>query len=385
MTSRVLHVRTSAALAGPERQILELARRLPESEVSPGVALFVRAASDDRRAPAAHPLAGALEAEGCPAWTLEDPGFDLDAGARALATVVERHAADVVHAHDYKANAIVRRLALRRLGLRWRGVTIATVHLHTRSTLRLRLWAALDRRQLRGFPAVILVAKALERDPAVRALDAERRHLVHNGVDPVRLAGRAEAELAACRTELAAAGGGPLLLAVGRLAAQKGFDLLLDAAARLLPRFPELRIAVAGAGPEGPRLVARARRLDLAPALLWLGERRDVAGLMAAADLVVVPSRAEGLPYVALEAMALGRPLIATAVGGLPELVRDGVDGRLVAARDVAALAEAIGEALDRPETRREWGRRGRERVEGSFHAREMARATANLYRRLAA
>jgi len=377
MTLRVLHVRTSAALAGPESQILELARSLPESGVSAGVALFVRTA---REATAGHPLVRALTDVSCPCWPLEDPGFDLDAGASALATVVERHAADLVHAHDYKANAIVRRLALRR-----RAATLATVHLHTRTTLRLRLWAALDRRQLRGFPAVILVARSLERDPAVRSLEAARRYLVHNGVDPARLAARARGETAASRAELAAAGEGPRLLAVGRLTAQKGLDLLLDAGARLLPRFPDLRIAVAGTGPEGPRLVARARRQGLASTVRWLGERRDVAGLMAAADLVVIPSRAEGLPYVALEALALGRPLIATAVGGLPELVRDGVEGRLVAPRDAAALADAIADALARPEVRREWGRRGRERVEESFHAREMGRATADVYRRLVA
>lgn len=379
MTLRVLHVRSSAGVAGPERQILELARRLPGEGVEVGVVVLVGAA--DGAAPA-HPLRSACAREGRKCWELSVGRYQPAAGARRLAALIERESFDLVHAHDYKANALVARLGTAVGGDR---PTIATVHLHTRSTLRLRLYAALDRRQLRRFPAVILVSRALEDDPAVRRLAPSRRHLVHNGIDPELLSRQATEQSPDARAALEPAGSGPRLLAVGRLAEQKGFDLLLDACARLLPRFPSLRLAVAGSGPDAARLAARARALRLETAVRWLGQRADIAGLMSVADLVVLPSRREGLPYVALEALGLSRPLVATTAGGLPELIRDDIDGSLVAAGDVEALANALAFALANPARARAWGHSGRARVEALFHARDMARATANLYRRLAA
>ncbi len=377
MTLRVLHVRSSASIAGPERQILELGRRLPAEGVEMGVLLLV----GERAGPVpAHPLRAAIEREERPCWQLGVARYDLAAGVRGLADLVAREGFHLVHAHDYKANALVGRLA--RSG---GPPALATVHLHTRSSARLRLYAALDRRQLRQFPAVIVVARALEHDPAVRRLASSRRHLVHNGIDPEQLSRRAAAEAPNARAAFDLESAGPRLLAVGRLAPQKGFDLLLAACARLLPRFPRLRLAIAGSGPDGARLAERARALRLEHAVRWLGERADVAGLMSVADLIVLPSRREGLPYVALEALALGRPLVATAVGGLPELLRDGIEGRLIAAGNVDALTSALHLAFEDPAQASGWGRRGRDRVEALFHARDMARATAKLYRRLAA
>jgi glycosyltransferase involved in cell wall biosynthesis len=175
------------------------------------------------------------------------------------------------------------------------------------------------------------------------------------------------------------------LLAAGRLEDQKGFDLLLAALQRLPPAAGAPLLDVVGAGPQRAALEALAVRLGLETRVRFLGERRDLAGLMAASDVVVLPSRREGLPYVALEALALARPVVAAAAGGVGELVRAGREGWLVPVEDPEALAAALTETLAGPAEALRRARRGRRRVEEAFHARQMAAATAEIYRGLAA
>jgi glycosyltransferase involved in cell wall biosynthesis len=370
---RVLHVRSTAALAGPERQILELARALPALGVDPELAVLAPAAAEAFAA-----LAGDAAAAGLPLHVLATRRFEIGAAAAALARLVGERGIDLVHAHDYKANAVTR-WAARRLAL----PAVATVHLHTRASVRLRAYAWLDRALLPRFSAVVLVARALAADPAVRGIARERLRVVPNGLDPEPLRARAERE----RPAAGAHGEPPAqrLLAAGRLVEQKGFDLLLRALARIAPRHRDLRLAVAGDGPERGALAALGRRLGLDDRVRFLGARPDVAGLMAASDLVVLPSRHEGLPYVALEAMALERPVVAAAAGGLPDLVRAEREGWLVPAGDVQALAAALDQALAGPAEARRRARLGRRRVEEAFHARGMATATAEVYRGLVA
>ena len=142
--------------------------------------------------------------------------------------------------------------------------------------------------------------------------------------------------------------GHPLVLAVGRLHPQKGYDVLLAARAD----FGEVVVAVAGDGPLADSLAEQA------PDVRWLGRRRDVADLLAAADVVVLPSRWEARSLTAQEAMRAGRPLVATAVGGLPDLVRDGAV--LVPPGDVAALAAAVRGLLADPVAAAALGERAR-------------------------
>ncbi|MEP7053826.1 MAG: glycosyltransferase family 4 protein [Actinomycetota bacterium] len=140
------------------------------------------------------------------------------------------------------------------------------------------------------------------------------------------------------------AGDRPLVLAVGRLHPQKGFDLLVEAASQLAVRLPKPLVAIAGEGPMRRHLETRILASG-APVKL-LGRRADVAELLAAADVVVMPSRWEGSPLAAHEAMLAGRPVVATAVGGLPDLAAGGALD-LVPAGDAAALAAAIARVLD--------------------------------------
>lgn len=183
----------------------------------------------------------------------------------------------------------------------------------------------------------------------------------------------------AVRAELAA-GARRLVVCVARLQPEKGIDELLDAADLL----DDACVVVAGDGPERGRLEAEIARRALSDRLILLGHRSDISRMLSVADAFVLPSRHEGLPISLLEAMSVGLPCVATAVGGVPGLVEDGVSGVLVAPRDPAALAAALRRVLADPELSARLGAEARRVVDERHSPAAMAAAYAELYRGLA-
>lgn len=168
---------------------------------------------------------------------------------------------------------------------------------------------------------------------------------------------------AAARRSLGAGEGDLLVLAAGRLHEQKRFDVLLEAFAAVRKRVPAARLAIVGTGNLRAELESRARDLGVADRVLFAGFRADMPAVFAAADLFAISSDDEGLPMVAIEAMAAGLPVVATEVGSVGDLVEDGESGLLVPRRDPAALAGALEEVLADANLRRAMGEAGRARV----------------------
>jgi len=190
-------------------------------------------------------------------------------------------------------------------------------------------------------------------------------HVLPNGVDLARFAGaRPRAET---RSVLGIPEEAPVLIAVGELTDRKNHALLLAAAPGLAASFPDLRILIAGEGKEEPRLRAQAAASGLEEAVSFLGFRRDVPDLLAAADVLVHPARVEGFGYAVAEAMAAGLPVVATDASSLPELVDAGRTGVLFPPEDAGALAEAVAAYLADPELRARHGAAGREKAEREF------------------
>jgi glycosyltransferase involved in cell wall biosynthesis len=161
---------------------------------------------------------------------------------------------------------------------------------------------------------------------------------------------------------------------------RKGIQYLLEALALLRARGIELECAIAGEGSLRPELEKQALTLGLRAYVRFLGFVSDNAAFLDGIDLFVMPSLFEGLGVAALEAMAAGKPVVASRVGGLAESVLDGVTGILVPPRDAAALAQAIERALRQPELAREMGRKGRERVLKHFTLEQMAAKNESYY-----
>ncbi|MCU0684577.1 MAG: glycosyltransferase [Polyangiaceae bacterium] len=212
---------------------------------------------------------------------------------------------------------------------------------------------------------------------------ALRSRVIYNGVDGARFR-HDPAARERLRRELGCAEGEFFIGTGVVLSEQKGVSFLLGAARRVLALAPEARFAIAGEGPSRPELERRAAELGLGDRLRFLGYRRDIPEFLSAIDLYVLPSLWEGLPLSLLEALAAGKPVVATAVGGNAEIIEPGVNGWLVPARNEAALADAILRVRGDAALRASAAVRGRERFERFFSVEAMVSAHQRLYAEVA-
>jgi glycosyltransferase involved in cell wall biosynthesis len=285
--------------------------------------------------------------------------------------LAELRATDVLHSHMFGANvwaSILGPIA---------RVPAIVCHEHSWSYQGQPLRRILDRALIaRSSDAFVAVSQAdAQKMREVERVAAKKIRCIPNGVvSPVSPDG------ANVRAELSIPAGSPLILAVGGLRPVKAYEVLIEAAALLRHEFPELRVLIAGGGRESVPLTEQIGRLGLANCVTLLGERHDVPNLLAAADVCVSSSDREGSPLSIMEFMAFGKPVVATNVGGVPELLEDGVHGYLVPRRDAPAMASRVAELLRSPSLREVMGRRGQERQRAEFDIGVMVGRIEDLY-----
>jgi glycosyltransferase involved in cell wall biosynthesis len=182
------------------------------------------------------------------------------------------------------------------------------------------------------------------------------------------------------RGELSIGAGDPVVTTVGFLRQPKAMDVLIEGAARIAPRFPGLKILIVGEGADRPVYEALIDRLGVQDTVKLLGLRSDVPDLLAASDVAVLSTNSEGSPLSVMEYMDAGLPVVATRVGGIPELIDHGVHGLLVEPQDPAGLGDAIAKVLSDPDEARRMGERGRERRRREFDIDVMVDNLQNLY-----
>jgi glycosyltransferase involved in cell wall biosynthesis len=226
---------------------------------------------------------------------------------------------------------------------------------------------------LRRLDAHIAVAEIQKRHlVGVEGLREESVRVIYNGVDTGAFRPADPAERSATRRTLGLADDAVVLMTVGSLKPIKGADVLLRAVAPLMREQPRLRLVLVGDGPDRGSLERQARELSIADRVSFLGLRADVDRLLRAADALVLPSRSEALPTVLLEAMAAGLPVVATRVGGVPEIVDEDRSGLMVPPEDASALGGALARIASDPALRRSLGQRGRAVVESRFRVETM-------------
>lgn len=298
---------------------------------------------------------------------------DLPASAR-VARLIGRHGIGLLHLHTGRANVVGGAAAW------WTGVPAVTTRRMERRVRRSYKSAAV----YRGFTrATVAISPAVVDCLAKGGVALDRIHLIHEAVDPVRVA--PARERARVRGELGAADGECVLLTLAALTHRKGIDVLLEALHRIRTAGLAARCWIAGDGAERRDLERLALRYGLGDRVAFLGSRRDVGDLLAAADAFVLPSRREGLGVAALEAMAAGRPVVCSHVGGLAHSVVDGGTGLLVPPGDAAALASALARIVEDPALRDRLGAAGPARIADSFSVEAMLDAHEALYHSLIA
>lgn len=355
---RVLLVTTSTGAAGAERVVASLAGGLEGYEVEV-VYLTGEASAYDLE----------LEAQGIYVLRLEGRRhrpFDL---IRKLRSVVQSRQPDLIHSHLFHANVLVSK-ALRadpKIPL------IHTAHIIEGRHRPLRPW--FERRAALRASRVVCVSKAVADHLHSCGWADDKLVIVPNGIDSARYLDVPEVGETA----------DPLVVGIGRLHAQKGFDLLLHAFARIASAVPQARLHIAGVGAEAGSLAGLASKLGIADRLTWLGFRSDIPAVMASARVVAFPSRYEGFGLVLAEAGAASRPVVAFDLPTTREIVEDGVTGRIVPFGDVDAFAQALADVLCDPALASRQGQAARARIQGAFGEPRMLAAYAELYAELPA
>ena len=362
MAGPVLHLTDAEAFGGAENAILTLLGELDRERWRP---LLAHNPGDALR-----PLSDGAADLGVPTWRL--PRLPEGAGgARRLPRFVaalRKLEPELAHIHmtwQFASRYQLLGAVLARVPV------VATVQLFVEADVAPHV--AVERRLLtRRVGRYIAVSRAVKARLETLGWPPQRIQVIPNGVDTASFRRDRDPSLRAALAPEAA----PLVLVPGRLDAQKGHRHLLRAAAEV----PDATFALAGDGPLRAELEGTARRLGIADRVRFLGYRRDVPELLAASDLVVLPSLFEGLPLAVLEAMAAARPVIATRIEGVDEVVRPGVNGLLVPPADPAALAAAVRALLGEPDRARRLAEAGRQTVERHFGAAAMAARVSRVY-----
>lgn len=281
-----------------------------------------------------------------------------------------RHGIDVLHCHKFGSNAwgaVIAPLI---------GAPVLVTHEHSWSFTGDRRRMLVDRHVIAPRAAAMVAVSSLDarRMVEIEHLPRDKVRVIPNGIVTPRVA-----DPLALRRALAIDPEVPVIGFVGRLRPEKRVDLILTAAATLLGE-RKVHVVLVGAGPEEATLRDQVREASIADAVTFLGFRADATTLAAGFDVAVLASDREGAPLTLLEYMALGRPIVTTSVGGIPEIVEDGRDAVLVPPGDAASLAGAIGRLLDDPAERLRLGSEAAARQAAQFSFEEMTRRVERLY-----
>jgi glycosyltransferase involved in cell wall biosynthesis len=366
---KICHIFKITGVSGSENHLLTLASHLDRSRYRLTFCLLVE------RGPDLSAYVAALEAVG-----VEVVRFPIRADLdplllwrlmRFLRTVRP----DIVHTHLIHGD-LYGTLAARLTDV---PVVVSTKH-NDDAFRRNRFYAWLSRRATRWQDRIITISDHLARfSVEVEKLDADKITRIHYGLDGAAFRACVQ-DVASVRAEFRIPADAPLVGVVARLDSQKGHIYLLRAWVQVTAALPEARLLVVGDGPLRGELQQQTYDLGLEGSVIFAGRREDVPRIMAALDVVTLPSLWEGFGLVLLEAMAVARPIVASRVSAIPEIVVEGETGLLVPPRDVDALAAALIALLRDQQRATEMGRRGRVRLEQEFTLGKMIEATDRVY-----
>jgi glycosyltransferase involved in cell wall biosynthesis len=287
---------------------------------------------------------------------------------RQIEEYIQEDAVDLVHTHGYKADLYGYLAA-------WRchKPVVATCHNWVGGTAALGIYNHLDRMALKKFNALAAVSDAVAQRLLAFGVPSEKIKTIANGID-VTAFERAQ-PLPLLKDE-----GSIVVGVVARLDLQKGFEYLLRAARELCKMFPGLKIVIAGEGPDRSAIEEMIEQYGLQSSVVLAGQQSNMPAVYAAMDIFVLPSLNEGLPMTVLEAMAASKPVIATRVGAIPSVIRDGENGLLVAPKDSEGLRNAVASLLNDPERRRRLGDRAHAWVSQNYTSEAMALKYREMY-----
>lgn len=325
---KVCHLASGDLWAGAEVQVANVCRSLLEAEAVEVSAIVLNHGR----------LADELRCSGVEVTVIDEGKLPWWETLWQLERQFQECPIDILHTHRYKEN-ILGSLAAKRVAV---SHVVRTVHGTTEiysgwKRVKTKVYKALDTVVCRRFVSVIIGVSAEISDSLKLTFPGKTIHHIPNCIDHLRLIPTTEREEK--RVKLGLKSSEFVIGTIGRLTPVKGTEYLIRAVAEIIKRREEVRFLVVGDGPLRIELEALVRSMGLEKEVIFLGWRDDTVDIINALDLFVLPSLHEGMPTVLIEAMTLGIPIVASAIGGIPELIRDGWNGLLVDARNPSALA----------------------------------------------
>jgi len=294
-----------------------------------------------------------------------------------LGRYIRANRIQIVHSYGFYPNVFVVPVA------KIAGAPVVVASIRDTGNLMTPLQMWIQKQVCRWADCILVNAEAIRESLLRQGYEGEKIVVITNGIALERFAARQPSE--ALRLTLGFPPAARLVAVYSRLNHMKGVRFFLDAALTLAGRYPDVRFLVAGDGGIKRELEEHASRLGLGERIRFTGFRRDIADLLSETTISVLPSLSEGTSNTLLESMAAGIPVVATRVGGNPEVVEDGVSGLLVPPGDAPALAAATSRLLDDQGLAFRLGRAGRQRVAERYSMSGSILATERLYQRLAA
>ena len=352
-------------MGGAEQALLAIVREISREAVEP-LLLWPRKDGTYRR----------LLSQGVQCAVLKVPGWRrpgslpfIPLAVYRLRRLLSRAAIDLLHVNNFRSAPIGR------IASRWAGIPCVS---HVRELIPPK---KIDQFRLRSCDFLIAVSRAVEEILLNEGFPRDQTATVYSGIDLSNIPSDSDSQ--PLRAVLGIAPDDPVIGIVAHLLPHKGYDDLLEAMALVTGRFPRVKCLIVGHAPRKSyfrRLLVRAEHLSIRQRLIFVGFQEDVFPFLGAMDLFVMPSLAEGQGIALLEAMAKQKPVVATGVGGIPEVVKDGETGIIVQPNNPRQLADAIIRMLEDPRMAEEAGRRGRKRVETEFTLEAEARQLRRIY-----
>ncbi|MCA1633280.1 MAG: glycosyltransferase family 4 protein [Acidobacteria bacterium] len=388
-TIKLLALMEATTVTGPAKHLINFCRRAREHEfageglprVEASIVTFRRAGRGARVDEAEEPnqFVAAARAAGIEVDVIEER-FRFDTSVvRQLRRIVERRAPDIIETHMIKSHFLVK---LSGLGQRLRWV--AYHHGYTTTDLKMLVYNQFNRWSLPSANRVVTVCEPFARQLARSGVERAKISVRHNSIGPAAPVGTEEVQ--ALRRRLGVNGGERLILSVGRLSREKGHVDLAAALGELrrLNTGLDFRLIIVGEGPERESIERAGAAAGVSERIIFAGHSSEVRAFYALADVLALPSHSEGSPLVLLEAMAAGVPVVATRVGGVPEIVSDGESALLVAPRDARGMAAALERVLTDEDLAHSLAANGSARVAADFSPESQVRSLVEIYSRLA-
>lgn len=368
----ILHIRDSSGLYGAERVILGLAKHIDPKRFK-----FFLVCLQDKQG-SAFPLINEAKGMGIFVEVVNVKSV-LDASAvRAVRDALRAHNIHILHTHDFKAT-LFGMLSSINLGIK----RVATVHGSVKDSFKIRASLFLEEEIIRHcFDMVIAVADDIQCQLRDKGFHGNRLRLIKNGIDLSLFS--AEHAMVSQSEEWSTNIDSKIFGVVGRLVPDKGHRYFLTALSRVRQQYPSVKALIVGAGPSRDQIAAEIRQLGLEEHVFLCGARADMASVYRQMSYLVIPSLREGLPYALLEALASKVPVVATAVGDIPRLIKHGDTGYLVPPGNVEELYKYMVALIRDTDMAVKLAEEGHRVVREGFSVERMVKQTEAVYEDLA-